>query len=498
MKEIICHSAPREETHIKYADRMSELVRTTKVQSRVVLWTILALFLTAGGTASALNINLTYDPDGTFTAAGLTAADITNMKAAMTYAKTQFTSRYTDPIDVNIQVTAVAGTGTLGQSSTALAFAGSYASLRAAMVSDSTTADDATALAAGGSLPAADPIGGTHDYLVSTAEAKALGLAANDLSNDGTFTFGGGFSYTYDPNNRAVAGKIDFIGVAMHEISEIMGRIGLMGQNLTGNPDYMLFDLFHYTGAGTRGLNNGAGRSFSINNGTTLLKAFNNAAANGGDLQDWASGTNDTFNAFSGDSVQNDLSAVDIRVMDAIGYDFAAPPPLLQSAVSRKVHGGAGTFDINLPQVAIGGAVGIECRTGAVAGAHQIVVTFANPVTVGGVAVTAGTGSATFSVSGAVVTINLTGVTNAQRLGVTLSNVSDGTNTGSVMVPMGLLSGDTSNNGSVTATDVSQTKLQSGQAVGAANFREDVVANGSINASDVGAVKLKSGTALPP
>ena len=326
MKEIICHSAPREETHIKHADWMSELVRRTKTQARVVLWTILALALTAGGTASALNINLTYDPDATFTAAGLTAADITNMKAAMTYAKTQFTSRYTDPIDVNIQVTAVAGTGTLGQSSTALAFAGSYASLRAAMVSDSTTADDATALAAGGSLPAADPIGGTHDYLVSTAEAKALGLAANDLSNDGTFTFGGGFSYTYDPNNRAVAGKIDFIGVAMHEISEIMGRIGLMGQNLTGNPDYMLFDLFHYTGAGVRGLNNGAGRSFSINNGTTLLKAFNNAAVNGGDLQDWASGTNDTFNAFSSDSVQNDLSAVDLRVMDAIGYDFSAGP----------------------------------------------------------------------------------------------------------------------------------------------------------------------------
>ena len=58
-----------------------------------------------------------------------------------------------------------------------------------------------------------------------------MGVLPNDLSNDGTFTFGGGFSYTYDPNNRAVAGKFDFIGVAMHEISEIMGRIGLMGEN---------------------------------------------------------------------------------------------------------------------------------------------------------------------------------------------------------------------------------------------------------------------------
>src|SRR4029077_15802043 len=139
-----------------------------------------------------------------------------------------------------------------------------------------------------------------------------------------TFTFGGGFSYTYDPANRAVPGKIDFIGVAMHEFSEIMGRIPLMGQNLTGSPDYMLMDLFHYTGAGTRGLNTGPGRSFSIDNGTTLLKAFNNANANGGDPQDWASGTKDAFNAFSNSGVKNDLSAVDLRVMDVIGYDATA------------------------------------------------------------------------------------------------------------------------------------------------------------------------------
>src|SRR4029077_16549347 len=110
--------------------------------------------------------------------------------------------------------------------------------------------------------------------------------------------------------------------------SEIMGRIPLMGQNLTGNADFMLFDLFHFTGAGARGLNNGAGRFFSFDNGTTLLKAFNNAAANpGSDLQDWASGTNDAFNAFSSSSAENDLASVDLRVMDAIGYDFASSSP---------------------------------------------------------------------------------------------------------------------------------------------------------------------------
>jgi len=48
-------------------------------------------------------------------------------------------------------------------------------------------------------------------------------------------------------------GRFDYIGVAMHEMSEIMGRIGLMGANLDGNPDYMMMDLLHYTGANVRG-----------------------------------------------------------------------------------------------------------------------------------------------------------------------------------------------------------------------------------------------------
>lgn len=70
----------------------------------------------------------------------------------------------------------------------------------------------------------ADPIGGTHNWWFTKAQRKALGIAADDLTNDGTYTFGGGLSYTYDPNNRAVAGKYDYIGVSMHEFSEIMGR----------------------------------------------------------------------------------------------------------------------------------------------------------------------------------------------------------------------------------------------------------------------------------
>src|SRR6266581_988121 len=287
---------------------MSELIFADRGRARTMRSVIVALAIAVSGPAVALTINLTYAPDSTFTAAGLSVADIANMKAAASYAASQFTDNFTDSVNVNIKVTAVSGRMTLGSSNTSLVSVSSYTALRGAVSADLTTADDATVLSAGGALPAVDPIASAHMYLLTTAEAKALRLRADDFTIDGTFTFGGGFSYTYDPANRAVSGKMDFIGVAMHEFSEIMGRIPLMGQNLFGQPDYMLFDLFHYTGAGTRGLNDGPGRFFSIDNGTTLLKAFYDASANPGDLQDWASGASDAFNAFSDDSVKNDLT----------------------------------------------------------------------------------------------------------------------------------------------------------------------------------------------
>jgi hypothetical protein len=167
--------------------------------------------------------------------------------------------------------------------------------------------------------------------------------------------------------------------------------------------------------------------------------------------------------------------------------------PVAQSAVSRKTHGGAGTFDVPLP---LTGSLGIECRS--TAGNQTMIVTFANTVTLTGASVTCGVGSVgSFSASGAQVTVNLTGVANAQRITVTLANVNDGTTVGDVAIPMGVLAGDTNGNGTVNAGDVSQTKGQSGQAVTGANFRTDVNANGSINAGDIGLVKAQSGTGLP-
>jgi Dockerin type I domain len=145
------------------------------------------------------------------------------------------------------------------------------------------------------------------------------------------------------------------------------------------------------------------------------------------------------------------------------------------------------------------GNVGIECRSGGATNDYQMIINFATTVTVGGATMTSGTGSvSSFSVNGSQVTVNLTGVTNVQRITVTLFNVNDGTHMGNVPVSMGVLVGDVNGNAAVNASDVSLAKSQVGQPVSGSNFREDVNANGLINSVDVALVKSEVGTALPP
>ena len=177
------------------------------------------------------------------------------------------------------------------------------------------------------------------------------------------------------------------------------------------------------------------------------------------------------------------------------GRYCAQTAPVPQSAFSRKTHGAAGTFDIPLP---LTGNVGVECRSGGATNDYQMIINFMTTVTVGSASVTSGTGIvSSFSVSGSQVTVNLTGVTNAQRITVTLVNVNDGTHMGNVPVSMGVLVGDVNGNAVVNASDVSLTKSQVGQVISGSNFREDVNANGLINSVDAALVKAKVGTALP-
>jgi hypothetical protein len=171
---------------------------------------------------------------------------------------------------------------------------------------------------------------------------------------------------------------------------------------------------------------------------------------------------------------------------------------VITSLVSRKTHGGSGVFDIPLSL----SGTGVECRSGGAGGNYTLVFTFANDLTAGDAAITSGTATISGApvLSGNTMTVNLTGVSDAQRVAVTLSDVQDVSSQTmpNTAVNVGFLVGDTSGNGSVTASDIGQAKGQSGQAVSASNFRSDVNASGgTINASDIGQVKANAGHSLP-
>ncbi len=168
----------------------------------------------------------------------------------------------------------------------------------------------------------------------------------------------------------------------------------------------------------------------------------------------------------------------------------------LTDSVSRKTHGTAGTFDIDLPQ----DGSGVECRSSG--GSHEFVFTFTKDVVSGNVALSAPAGgsiagSPTFA--GNTMTVELTGVTNDQTITVTLHNVTD---TFSQVLPdtdisAGMLIGDSSGNKTVDLTDYNLVRAQVGAPVTATNFREDLDVNGTITRADGKIVRVYRNTNLP-
>ena len=242
-------------------------------------------------------------------------------------------------------------------------------------------------------------------------------------------------------------------------------QINVTGNVLLGGADLLL----------TLGFTPPAGASFVIinNDGTDPVQATFNGLAEGS-----------RFN-FGGHPFS-------ISYQGGTGNDVVLTVVIqLTGAVSRKTHGSAGAFDVSLP---LSGEPGVECRSSG--GHHSLIFTFNSDVVSGSASVTGGTGTVTGSpvFSGNMMSVDLTGVSDIQQIIVTLNGVTN--NLGQILpntaVRMNLLVGDTTGNKAVNASDVGQTKNQSGQVTSMANFRTDVNLSGTVTASDIGQVKVST------
>ncbi len=164
-------------------------------------------------------------------------------------------------------------------------------------------------------------------------------------------------------------------------------------------------------------------------------------------------------------------------------------PPTLTAAVSRKTQGST-AYDLTLP---LSGSPAVEARIG---GPTTLILTFGQALNTSAaltLSLTAGTGSASY-LGSTQVSISLSGATDGATLGVTLSGVQrPGGAAGSYSLNVGVLAGDVDGSEAVNVADVLTTKLNSGAALGAANFLVDLNGDGSINVADVITAKLNSG-----
>jgi hypothetical protein len=96
-------------------------------------------------------------------------------------------------------------------------------------------------------------------------------------------------------------------------------------------------------------------------------------------------------------------------------------------------------------------------------------------------------------------TVNLTGVTNAQTVTLTFSQLTDtaGRAMPDTSFRVSFLLGDSNGDALVNAADAMQVRSRSGQSIDGRSFSSDVNVDGSVNTADSVIVRAASGSFAP-
>jgi hypothetical protein len=262
-------------------------------------------------TSGGITINLIFD------AAALAAP--ASFRAGIQQAVGILAATISDKITVNIKID-YSGTGGGAAAGPDHGLFQSYSSIRADLINNATAGDTTfNALAAGSTIQ------GQSNVAVWNAQLKLWGLmAANDTTtDDGSATF----ATDINPNL--------LVGVALHELTHAMGRVPYGSQ-----PD--IFDFFRFTGAGTRLFQGGAtapAAYFSLDGGTAKLADYGRTSDASDFLNSGVQGSNDPFNEFYNGATAQQLTAVDLKQLDALGFhlvpsDTQAPTLLNDNPLS--------------------------------------------------------------------------------------------------------------------------------------------------------------------